>query len=199
VRRALLFFYGGGIAIASAIPSFFFQTDRPAFLGVLLGGLLCMLWGAWQVRQLLSRDRRAARERLDAVAAFQEAVPTLTEPTTRAEVDALTIEELAECSPDLRAYFSGVRIVPEKWKQSPYGDLGGGFWVAACDGKRVLWWNDIEEGWNVSEFETRGTIPDDQYWCNQDPLNLALPVLSGAPGITAGPPQPLPDRPLPPS
>ena len=47
---------------------------------------------------------------------------------------------------DTRALF--VRIVrePAKWQLHPWGDLGGGFWVVAVLGNRVVWFNDIEGG-----------------------------------------------------
>jgi hypothetical protein len=45
----------------------------------------------------------------------------------------------------------------------------------------VLWYNDIEDGFNVSRFVQWGEIPSDEYWCSQDPLQYALPKLA-APG-----------------
>jgi hypothetical protein len=44
---------------------------------------------------------------------------------------------------------------------------------------RVLWYNDIEEGFNVSRFTTVGSIPSTEYWCNQDELRWALSALAG--------------------
>jgi hypothetical protein len=118
-------------------------------------------------------------------------------PATLAEIEQLIHGDLADCSPDLIAYFARVRIAPGKWQQHRFGDEGGGFWAVAIDANRVLWWNDIEEGWNVSTFSTRGRIPDDEYWCNEDPLKWALPFLQGKPGTRLGPPQPPPLWPAP--
>ena len=78
------------------------------------------------------------------------------------EFHEIVERELAECSPELRAYFHSVLFKPVKWQQTPYGDQGGGFWAIAADQNRVLWYNDIEDGFNVSEFASRGIIPDDQ-------------------------------------
>jgi hypothetical protein len=87
--------------------------------------------------------------------------------------------DLAECSEAQRAFFHSVAIEPQKWRQTPYGDEGGGFWAVAICGNRVLWFNDIEGGFNVSTFAVPGEIPGGEYWCNQDPLAWALPRLIG--------------------
>ena len=108
-----------------------------------------------------------------------------------AELDALVAQELKECPPQWRALYERAGIEPEKWQLPPWGDEGSGFWVVAIHEGRVLWYNDIEEGWNVSTFSRRGLI--DGYWCNQDPLELALPQLAGEPGVRLGPPQPIGD------
>jgi hypothetical protein len=55
--------------------------------------------------------------------------------------------------------------VPEKWVNHPLGDLGGGFWVVAIVGNRCLYYNDIEDGFNVSTFKSWGEI--DEYFSNQ--------------------------------
>lgn len=65
-----------------------------------------------------------------------------------------------------------IKIVPEKWQQHPYGDAGGGFWVVAIIGRTVLWFNDIEDGFNLSVYAQYGQI--DEYWCNQDELEWAV-------------------------
>ena len=105
------------------------------------------------------------------------------------ELHEIVDRELAECSDELRAYFYSVSFEPSRWRQTPYGDEGGGFWAIAADQNRVLWYNDIEDGFNVSEFASRGAIPEDQYWCNQDPLTYALPALRDGPVRRMGPPR----------
>ncbi len=59
-------------------------------------------------------------------------------PCTVEELDSIVVEELAECSADLRAYVLRVRFAPEKWQLAPWGDAGGGFWAVASDASRVL-------------------------------------------------------------
>jgi hypothetical protein len=68
-------------------------------------------------------------------------------------------------SDEEQTYFKRVAFEPTNWSQSPYGDEGGGFWAVAADDNRVLWYNDIEDGFNVSTCAEWGTIPADEYWC----------------------------------
>lgn len=77
-----------------------------------------------------------------------------------------------------RRLWDAVRIQPEKWEQHPYGDSGGGFWVVGLIGRTAIWFNDIEEGFNRSVYSTYGVIED--YWCNQDELNVTVDYLANA-------------------
>lgn len=112
-------------------------------------------------------------------------------PLAREELQTTVERELADCSDEQRAYFNTVAFEPTRWSQAPYGDEGGGFWAIAADDNRVLWYNDIEDGFNVSAFTEWGTIPTNEYWCNQDELRFALPALMGGHTRKAGPPEPL--------
>lgn len=71
-----------------------------------------------------------------------------------------------------------IRIPPQKWSQGPYGTEGGGFWVVAILGSLVVWYNDIEEGFNCSSYSQFGVIND--YWCNQDELEYTIQNLCAA-------------------
>lgn len=101
------------------------------------------------------------------------------EPISRESLEKLVSEGLAEATPVVRDLFARAAVTPTKWQLSPWGDLGGGFWVVAVVDDRVVWYNDIEEGFNVSRFILPGTIPPTEYWCNQDALPLALEALAG--------------------
>ena len=102
----------------------------------------------------------------------------------------MIVHELRHCSDELRSYFASVGFEPAKWRQSPWGDEGNGFWAVASDQGRVLWYNDIEDGFNVSAFTDWGIIPDDEYWCNQDELKDGLLALKHGPIGQMGPPRP---------
>ena len=74
--------------------------------------------------------------------------------------------------------WEAIRIEPEKWFQHPFGDNGNGFWAVGLIGRTVIWYNDIEDGFNRSRYSTYGTIDD--YWCNQDELETTLQYLMSA-------------------
>lgn len=90
------------------------------------------------------------------------------------ELEALVQRDLAVCSDDMKTVFERTRCRPVKWKQALYGTDDGGFWAVARLRDRVLWYNDIEGGFNVSKFTSVGVIPENEYWCNQDDLCVAL-------------------------
>jgi hypothetical protein len=95
-----------------------------------------------------------------------------------------------------RRFWDAISIPPERWQLNPYGNFGGGFWVVGLIGRVVLWYNDIEGGFNRSRYSTYGTIPEHEYWCNQDRLEVQVrqmmeEVATGEPiGGKFGPPQP---------
>jgi hypothetical protein len=73
--------------------------------------------------------------------------------------------------------------------------VGGGFWVVGLFGRVVIWFNDIEDGFNRSTHRQYGAI--EEYSCNQDELELAVQhVLTATEvgydvGGRRGPPQPI--------
>ncbi len=85
-------------------------------------------------------------------------------PTTRAELEALLSKGLSEYD-DVRSDWEAIRIDPSKWACPPFGEPGANFWAVAIRGDQVLWFNDIEGGFNWSRFEEPGVI--EEYWCNQ--------------------------------
>lgn len=62
-----------------------------------------------------------------------------------------------------------IQIEPEKWQEEEFGKEGGGFWVVGICGWRVIWYNDIEDGFNISTYQIYGKI--EEYLCNQYELN----------------------------
>lgn len=75
-------------------------------------------------------------------------------------------------TPEQSKIWELIKIHPQKWSEETYGKLGGGFWVVAIIGSSVLWFNDIEDGFNQSFYSEFGKIAE--YWCNQDELEWAV-------------------------
>jgi hypothetical protein len=100
------------------------------------------------------------------------------ESITESELQARVAQGVTRMSAPQRRLWEAIRIEPEKWQQHPWGDQGAGFWVFAVVGRTVIWYNDIEEGFNRSNYSAYGTIDD--YWCNQDELELTVQYLMNA-------------------
>ena len=91
---------------------------------------------------------------------------------SEAEIWELINKAWTEMDLPQRRLWEIIKIEPVKWEQTPYGTEGGGFWVVAIYGSAVVWFNDIEDGFNRSAWTTHGVI--DEYWCNQDELQWTI-------------------------
>lgn len=94
------------------------------------------------------------------------------DPITIEELNVLIISGSKKLDPNQSKFWSAIKIVPEKWTEADYGEEGGGFWVVGIFGKRIIWYNDIEEGFNVSDYTQYGII--DEYGAEQDELNWCI-------------------------
>jgi hypothetical protein len=94
------------------------------------------------------------------------------EPASELQLRALIAEAEARMTPAQLKLWQAIRIEPAKWAEATYGEAGNGFWAVALIGKTVVWYNDIEEGFNTSQYSRFGSIDD--YWCNQDELEDTL-------------------------
>jgi hypothetical protein len=99
-------------------------------------------------------------------------------PITLQELTALIRVGLEEADDAVLAAWQTMRVEPIKWRCSPWGDAGGGFWVVAIRDEMATWYNDIEGGFNTGPFTTPGTI--DEYSCNQDDFRQFLAGLPEA-------------------
>lgn len=73
---------------------------------------------------------------------------------------------------ELMNFWNLIKIKPQKWEENEYGEEGGGFWVVAIYGNEVIYYNDIEDGFNTSPYELYGHIKE--YWCDQVQLNWTI-------------------------
>jgi hypothetical protein len=74
--------------------------------------------------------------------------------------------------PEIHHFWQAVKIRPEKWSLPEWGDEGGGFWVVGIIGQFCIYFNDIEEGFNVSRYSEFGRIDD--YYCSQAELKFCI-------------------------
>lgn len=76
---------------------------------------------------------------------------------------------------ELWNFWQLIKIDPVKWSEKKYGKVGGGFWVVAICGTKIIWYNDIEEGFNISNYKTLGQI--EEYFADQSELSWAVTEL----------------------
>lgn len=57
-----------------------------------------------------------------------------------------------------KAFWHFIRIEPEKWVDPVYYAGTVEFYVIAIFGHKVIYYNDIEEGFNIAEFEEYGRL-----------------------------------------
>jgi hypothetical protein len=93
-------------------------------------------------------------------------------PLSESDLWDLMNEAWDRMSVEQRRLWEVIRVSPAKWRLNPWGNQGNGFWVVAVIGNTVVWYNDIEDGFNRSGYTEYGTI--DSYWCNQDDLEWAI-------------------------
>ncbi|MCX8523759.1 hypothetical protein OF897_07460 [Chryseobacterium formosus] len=94
------------------------------------------------------------------------------EPITLQELSSEILKGEKEMTSENLKFWNYIKFTPTKWNEREYGDEGGGFWVVAKYKNFVLYYNDIEDGFNISEFEKDGEIKE--YGAEQDELQYAL-------------------------
>ncbi len=93
-------------------------------------------------------------------------------PITLNKLEEYILRGELELEGELLNFWNLIKTTPQKWQESEYGEEGGGFWVVAIFGKEVIYYNDIEEGFNISPYENFCHIKE--YWCNQSELNWTI-------------------------
>ena len=114
-------------------------------------------------------------------------------PITEIEILVKILKTETDLNGELWNFWQLIKINPEKWTEPDYGSEGGGFWVVGICGKKVIWFNDIEDGFNISDYNEYGKI--EGYYCNQGELRWTVTHLfdlikfGGDAIAQAGPPQ----------
>jgi hypothetical protein len=114
-------------------------------------------------------------------------------PATKDEVEAIIAADLRECTAAQREtwkrYCVPLRSAPiERYGKSEH------VFIVAQRGNEVLYWEDVEEGFNFSELGPNGEILE--HSCNQDGLQYALNKWTKGSGFhdqRRGPAEPVPD------
>jgi hypothetical protein len=90
-------------------------------------------------------------------------------PISLAELEELISKGESKLAGEPLNFWNLIKIAPQKWQETEYGDEGGGFWVAAVFGNTVIFYNDIEDGFNISPYLVYGRISE--YACEEAELN----------------------------
>jgi hypothetical protein len=104
-------------------------------------------------------------------------------PITAAELDELIASQLLGCEPSIAAVFESYKVAPFAAPIERNGRIESVFVVARKDNE-VMYYEDVEEGFNFSPISPDGRILE--HWCNQDDLGIALRRWLDAPGIDIG-------------
>lgn len=92
-------------------------------------------------------------------------------PTSVVEVKSIVESDLANCDDEQLAIFRLHAVEPYVAPILRYGEMETVV-VVARKGEEVIYWEDVEEGFNVSPIgEGRRIL---EHWCNQDELRHAL-------------------------
>jgi len=94
------------------------------------------------------------------------------EPITPEELSLEISKGEKEMGSENFQFWNEIKFIPTKWTEHEFGDEGGGFWAVAKYKNFVFYYNDIEEGFNISEFEKDREIKE--YGAEQDELQFAL-------------------------
>lgn len=87
------------------------------------------------------------------------------------DVSEIILGNLARCDAAQRAAFRRYKVEPYYAPIRRYGSMDSVVVVARRE-SQVIYWEDVEEGFNVSPLDEHGAILE--HWCNQDHLGLAL-------------------------
>lgn len=96
-------------------------------------------------------------------------------PISLPDLKNLILNGELELDDEQLIFWDLIKIEPEKWEEKDYGTEGGGFSVVAIMGRQVIWYNDIEDGFNISGYQKYGRI--DEYHCSQEELNWSVIAL----------------------
>lgn len=93
------------------------------------------------------------------------------QPATIEEVSEIVTRDLKACDTEQLATFDKYRVKPFAAPLMRYGQMESVV-VVARNGNEVIYYEDVEDGFNVSPISPEGQILE--HWCNDDELRFAL-------------------------
>lgn len=102
------------------------------------------------------------------------------QPATIEEVSEIVARDLKNCDTEQLAAFDKYRVEPFSAPIVRYGQTETVV-VVARNGDQVIYYEDVEDGFNVSPISIHGQVLE--HWCNQDELRLALNAWIGGRGL----------------
>jgi len=93
------------------------------------------------------------------------------QPATIVKVNEIVARDLKACDAEQLAAFSKYRIEPFSAPIVRYEQVECVV-VVARNGDQVIYYEDVEDGFNVSRMSSDGQILE--HWCNDDELRFAL-------------------------
>src|SRR6266516_3701150 len=90
-------------------------------------------------------------------------------PATVEEVRQIIQDDLALCDNEQIATFKKYSVEPYPAPICRYNETEYVV-IVACKGDEAIYWEDVEEGFNVSRVGQDGQILE--HWCNQDELGI---------------------------
>jgi hypothetical protein len=91
-------------------------------------------------------------------------------PAPRSHVEDILSRQLGELAPNEREAFEAIRIPIRQVAIAD--DSGHSVYVVAEYNDRVVYWEDVEEGWNATHLNWAGRIPSRGY--EQDDLRALV-------------------------
>ncbi len=99
-------------------------------------------------------------------------------PITKRKLEDLICTQLPECTPEQKDAFEKYRVPFRQAAIERYGKSERVF-VVAQRGNEVMYYEDVEQGFNFSPEDAEGKILE--HWCDQDELKHALWHWTGRP------------------
>lgn len=93
------------------------------------------------------------------------------QPATIEKVNEIVAKDLTACDSEQLAAFNKYCVEPFSAPMVRYGQTDSVV-VVARNGDQVIYWEDVENGFNVSLISPDGRVLE--HWCNDDELRFAL-------------------------